>query len=146
VDTPARATTQLEPEELPQVIRYDEGRLGTQRTAVLTSYYEEFANRMFVARKSQGNIAGYLIAQARCLGPWVADTPEIAGSLLQHALRLSFSPSPMVLIPEYNRAARLLLEEAGFLPERRWQSMHLGRIPDLRRRQWLYGYTNFYCG
>ena len=146
VDAPAKATTQLEPEELPEVIRYDEGRLGTQRTGVLTSYYEEFADRTFVARNSQGNIAGYLIAQARRLGPWVADTPEIAGSLLQHALRLSFSPSPMALIPEYNQAARLLLEEAGFLPERHWQSMYLGGIPDLYRRQWLYGYTNFYCG
>ncbi len=146
VDAPARATTQLEPEELPEVIRYDEGRLGTQRTGVLTSYYEEFADRMFVARNSQGNIAGYLIAQARRLGPWVADTPEIAGSLLQHALRLSFSPSPMALIPEYNQAAQLLLKEAGFLPERRWQSMRLGGMADLHSRQWLYGYANFYCG
>jgi hypothetical protein len=136
----------LAPEELPEVISYDEGRLGAQRAGVLTSYYEEFPDRTFVARNPQGHIAGYLIAQARRLGPWVADTPDIAGSLLQHALRLSLSPSPMALIPEYNQAARLLLKEAGFLPERRWQSMRLGGIPDLHRRQWLYGYANFYCG
>jgi len=146
VDAPARATRRLEPEELPEVIRYDEGRLGAQRTGVLTAYYEEFPDRTFVARNPQGDIAGYLMAQARRLGPWVADTPELAGSLLQHALRLAFSLSPMALIPASNQAGRLLLKEAGFLPERRWQSMRLGGIPDLHRRQWLYGYANFYCG
>jgi len=146
VDAPARATRRLEPEELPEVIRYDEARLGAQRTGVLTAYYEEFPDRTFVARTPQGDIAGYLIAQARRLGPWVADTPELAGSLLQHALRLAFSPFPMALIPASNQAARLLLKKAGFLPERQWQSMRLGGIPDLHRRQWLYGYANFYCG
>lgn len=146
VDAPARVTRQLAPEELPEVIKYDERRLGIQRSGILTSYNEEFADRTFVARDSQGNIAGYLIAQSHRLGPWIADTPAIAGSLLHHALHLSFSSSPMVLVPEYNQAARLLLIDAGFQAERRWQSMHVGELPDLHRRQWLYGYTNFYCG
>lgn len=146
VDSPAIATKRLDPEELAEVVTYDEGRFGARRTGVLTSYYEEFPHRMFVVRDSQGSITGYLIAQARRLGPWLADTPEIAGILLQQALRLSFSQSPMALVPEYNQAAQMLLKGAGFQPEGRWQSMRLGGIPSLHRRQWLYGYANFYVG
>lgn len=146
MDSSARAVLPLEPAGLPEVITYDEERLGARRTLVLTSYYEEFSDRTFVARNSQGTIEGYLIAQTHRLGPWVADSPEIAGSLLQHALHLSFASSPMALIPEYNQAAVLLLKAAGFQPTRRWQSMRLGSVPDLLPRQWLYGYANFYCG
>ncbi|HEY0757397.1 MAG TPA: GNAT family N-acetyltransferase [Ktedonobacteraceae bacterium] len=140
-------TRQLQAEELPEVIKYDAGRLGVERVRVLSAYYEEFAGRTFVAHDGQGKIAGYLIAQReRRLGPWVADTPDIARSLLQHALRLPFAWSPMVLVPDCNQAAQQLLKEAGFLPGRQWQSMHLGGTPNLQHRQWLYGYANFYCG
>ncbi len=146
VDTSGRATTCLEPEELLEVIRYDEGKLGVRRTGVLTSYYEDFPDRIFIVRDSQKVITGYIVAQPHRLGPWLADTPEVAESLLLHALHLSFARPPQALVPEYNQAARQLLERAGFLPTRHWQSMHLGGIPDLRSRQWLYGYANFYCG
>jgi hypothetical protein len=125
---------------------YDAGRFGARRSEVLTSYYQAFPDRTFVARNSQGIITGYIIAQNRRLGPWLADTPEIAESLLQQALHLAFSPSPMVIIPEYNQAARSLLTRVGFMPGHRWQSIRLGGIADLQRRQWLYGYANLYFG
>jgi hypothetical protein len=75
-----------------------------------------------------------------------ADTPEIAKALLQQALHLSFAQSLRVIISQSNQAAQLLLKQAGFLPERCWQSMRLGRIADLGGRQWLYGYANLYVG
>lgn len=118
-------TMPFEPEDLAEVISYDEGQLGSRRTRVLTSYSEDFADRIFIARDSQRVITGYIMAQPHRLGPWLADTPHIAASLLQHALRLSFSGPPQVLVPQSNQAGRLLLERAGFEPERSWQSMHL---------------------
>ncbi len=91
-------------------------------------------------------MTGYIIAQASRLGPWLADTPQIALALLQQVLPLSFARSLMVITSQSNQAAQLLLEQAGFLPERRWQSMRLGGVADLRSRQWLYGYANLYVG
>jgi hypothetical protein len=90
-------------------------------------------------------VAGYLIAQSQRLGPWLADTPEAAESLLCQALSL-FSADASVLVPEQNLAARALLERYGFTSGHRWQSMRRGGIPDPQRRQWLYGYANFYFG
>ena len=144
--TPESITMSLEPEDLAEVISYDEGRFGSRRTGVLTSYSEDVADRIFIARDSQRIITGYIMVQPHRLGPWLADTPEIAGSLLQDALRLLFSRPPQVLVPQSNQAGRLLLERAGFEPERSWQSMRLGGSPDLGNRQWLYGYANFYVG
>ena len=146
VDTSAIAIKQLEPKELPEVVIYDAQRFGAQRSGVLTSYNEAFPNRTFVARDSQGTIRGYILAQAHRLGPWLADTPEIAEALLLQALQLSFSQSPKVIVPEYNQDASSLLKRAGFMPEQYWQSMCLGGISDLQRRQWLYGYGNLYVG
>jgi hypothetical protein len=71
---------------------------------------------------------------------------KIALALLQQVLPLSFARSLMVITSQSNQAAQLLLEQAGFLPERRWQSMRLGGVADLRSRQWLYGYANLYVG
>jgi GNAT superfamily N-acetyltransferase len=146
VPAPGIVTKGLEPGELPEVVTYDAGRFGAQRTGALMSYYEAFPERTFVARDDQGRMVGYIVAQARRLGPWVANTPDIAGALLQRALDLSFSQCPTVLIPECNEGARLLLKQAGFVPERRWQAMRLGGVRDLSRRQWFYGCANLYVG
>ena len=146
VDTRAISTKQLELDELPEVVMYDAERFGAQRARVLTSYYQAFPDRAFAALNDQGIITGYIIAQARRLGPWLADTPEIAEALLQQALHLTFSQSPMATAPEYNQAARSLLTRAGFIPEHHWQSMRLGGIPELHRRRWFYGYANLYVG
>jgi GNAT superfamily N-acetyltransferase len=141
-----RTTRRLGPDELPDLVSYDTTRFGTQRTRVLTSYSEKCASRIFVARDSQGSMTGYIIAQPSRLGPWLADTPEIAEALLQQALHLSFAQSFMVITSKSNQTAQLLLKQAGFLPERCWQSMRLGGMADLRGRQWLYGYANLYVG
>jgi len=146
LDVPASFIMPFVPEDLAEVICYDEGRFGSRRTGVLTSYSQDFADRIFIARDSQRVMTGYIMMQSHRLGPWLADTPHIAASLLQHALRLSFSGPPQVLVPQSNQAGRLLLQRVGFEPERSWQSMRLGGSPDLGSRQWLYGYANFSVG
>ena len=125
---------------------YDTARFGAQRSLASTSYTEQYAPRVFVAREGQGSMTGYIIAQASRLGPWLADTPQIALALLQQVLPLSFARSLMVITSQSNQAAQFLLKQAGFLPVRHWQSMCLGGVADLRSRQWLYGYANLYVG
>jgi radical SAM protein with 4Fe4S-binding SPASM domain len=94
-----------------------------EKNRVLTSYSEKCASRIFVAREGLASMTGYIIAQASRLGPWLADTPEIAQALLQQVLPLSFDRSLTVITSKSNQAAQLLLKQAGFLPERCWQSM-----------------------
>lgn len=137
--TPFRAA------DLPEVIAYDAERFGARREVVLAPYVEECAGRAFVARDREGRVSGYLIAQAKTLGPWLADTPEIAASLLRQALPLC-STGMQALVPEHNQAALAMVEGAGFTPMRRLSAMRLGGAPELERRQWLYGYANFYFG
>lgn len=146
MDSPGIAVQPLEPSELPKVVKYDAQRFGASRAVVLASFYAQFSERAFVARNSQGTIMGYIIAQASRVGPWLADSPEAASALLKQVLQLTFSPSPMILVPKCNQEARFLLEQAGFVPEKRWQFMRLHGTPNLWRRQWLYGYASFYVG
>ncbi len=141
----AEAVKALQPADLPEVIAFDAERFGASRAAILARYGELLAGRAFVARDSRGSVAGYLIAQSQRLGPWLAETPEAAEALLHQALPL-YPANAQVLVPECNQAATTLLERAGFTPGRRWHSMRRGGVPDLQRRQWLYGYANFYFG
>ena len=141
----AHIVTPLHLADLPEIAAFDAERFGASRAAVLAGYVEEYAGRAYVARDSLGSVAGYLIAQANRLGPWLADTPEVADALLRQALPLC-PANAQVLVPEYNRAAAALLERSGFTPGRRWHSMRRGEVPDLQRRRWLYGYANFYFG
>ncbi len=142
---PAGLVKPLLPEDLPEVIAFDAERFGASRAAILARYHDELVQRALVARDNRGNVTGYLIAQPHRLGPWLADSPETAESLLVQALPL-FAANTQVVVPACNQEATALLERAGFAPGRRWHSMRRGGIPDLQRRQWLYGYANFYFG
>jgi GNAT superfamily N-acetyltransferase len=142
---PADAVAPLQPADLPEVVAFDAERFGAPRAAVLAQYADECAGRAFVARDRRGRVAGYLMAQAHRLGPWLAGTEQAAEALLCRALPLC-SADAQVLVPECNRAATTLLERVGFSPGRRWHSMRHGGAPDLRRRRWLYGYASFYFG
>jgi GNAT superfamily N-acetyltransferase len=144
-EMPASGGTLLQPSDFSEVVAFDAERFGASRSGILAMYQGEFPGRAFVARDREGKVAGYLIAQKQRIGPWLADTPEAAEALLCQALSL-FSGSASVLVPEHNLAARALLERFGFTPGRRWQSMRRGGISELQRRQWLYGYANFYFG
>lgn len=141
----AQAVRPLEPADLPDVVAFDAERFGASRPAILAHYVEEFAGHAFVAHDRGGRLVGYLIAQAQRLGPWLEFTQEVAEALLAHALPLCRG-NTQVLVPECNRAATALLERNAFSPGRRWHSMRRGGIRDLRQRQRLYGYTNFYVG
>lgn len=141
----AQTVTPLHPADLPEIAAFDAERLGASRAAVLAGYVEEFAGRAYIARDGRGSVAGYLIAQANRLGPWLADTPEVADALLSRALPLCPAHA-QVLVPEYNRAAAALLERSGFTPGRCWHSMRRGGVPHLQRRGYLYGYASFYFG
>lgn len=145
VEPMADGVAPFRPADLPEVIAFDAERFGASRAVVLTQYADEFAERAFVARDDRGRVTGYLIAQTAMLGPWLAETPEVAAALLRRALPLC-SADMQAFVPEHNQAALALVERAGFTCMRRLSSMRLGGHAELERRQWIYGYANFYLG
>jgi predicted N-acetyltransferase YhbS len=111
---PDPAVGPLSPAELDEVAAFDRPRFGGARPHVLARFLEDFPRRAFVARRGGGAMAGYLIAQARVLGPWLAEDGDAAEALLATALALPFDGPPAAFTPEPNRVAAALLGRFGF--------------------------------
>jgi hypothetical protein len=84
---------------------------------VLRGYLIRYPDRLFVAENTAGGITGYILAQPRAVGPWVARRPEDAQALLAAALSLPFEQPPRVLVPSTNRDAARILPRHGFQPD-----------------------------
>ncbi|MDR7534157.1 MAG: GNAT family N-acetyltransferase, partial [Armatimonadota bacterium] len=112
---------------------------GGDRRAVLQELLDAHPGRALAVDGPRGALAGYLIAQARRLGPWAAASPADAGALLVAASALGFESGPVTLTPRANAAAAVLLERAGFRRVRSTHYMVLGtrRPPGQRTR--IYG-------
>ena len=57
---------------------------------------------------------GYIVAQPRLIGPWMALTPQIVEQLLIKVKTLSFAVTPAVNTPGSNRDALSILDRHGF--------------------------------
>ncbi|MBF6589649.1 MAG: GNAT family N-acetyltransferase [Ktedonobacterales bacterium] len=132
--------------DLPELAAFDAPYFGAERGAVLAAYLRELPARTFIVRDVTGRLTGYLYAQARSLGPWVATTPTAAEALLARALTLPFSEPPRALTPQANGAARALLQRAGFREQRVLRHMRRGGARQLTRRRHLYGQASFALG
>ena len=85
-------------EDFAQLIAFDTLHFGASRAALLTALRADDPQRVFMTQNSNGAITGYLIAQTRTIGPWVARSIEDSELLLCHALTLPYSAEPMVFI------------------------------------------------
>ena len=134
-------------EDLPALAIFDQSRFGAARPAAIASYLADYRERAFVARDAAGKISGYLIAQDKTLGPWVAETHDDAERLLVHALTLPFEGAvTSALVPTINRDAERLLLRYGFHPQRTLTHMRLGDPIRYRDRRKLYGLASFALG
>jgi ribosomal protein S18 acetylase RimI-like enzyme len=113
--------------DLDAVAAFDAPRFGTPRRRVLERFLGEFPGRGFVARRPGGHVAGYLIAQSRVLGPWVAGDAAAAESLLIAALALPFDGPAVAYAPAPNGAAAALFARLGFAAH--WESLRMRRGP-----------------
>lgn len=142
---PASAGT-LAKEAVDPVVQFDARAFGAERPAVLRALLAEFPGRAFVCSDADGAVTGYLVAQARRLGPWVARGPAEAEALLQAALCRAFSSPPTVIVPEANAEGSALLSRQGFTLVRTCRHMCRGRAPSRRRRELIYGQESFAIG
>ncbi len=139
--------TELQEEEIPELAAFDAPYFGAERTCVFQRLLQEYPHRAFVCRQTEGQITGYLFVQERTLGPWVAQTPIDAESLLLYTLHsIHFgSEIPHVIISSTHQQGLDLLQRYGFRQQRNLSHMRLGPLPR-RQRTLIYGQASFAIG
>ena len=141
---PAHSATPFTHAELAEVVAYDTPRFGADRTAVLADLLTTYPGRAALTRDHNGDITGFVIAQSRNLGPWVADDSAAAAALLTWALSLDAPPTG-ALAPAQNHQATALLTSAGFTQLRHLTRMRLGGAGP-RDRSTHFGLASFTLG
>jgi predicted N-acetyltransferase YhbS len=136
----------LEQEDVPALTEFDAPIFGADRAAVFGALLAEGPGRAFAVRSDAGELSGYVFAQARRLGPWVARHPRDAEMLLRAALSVSYTAAPTVLAPKVNSAATALLERSGFQTARFTRHMRLGGSHHPIQRELIYGLASFALG
>jgi GNAT superfamily N-acetyltransferase len=136
----------FERDDIAAVAAFDAPIFGAARTAVFRHLLADLPGRAFVAREPGGQVAGYLFAQPKTIGPWAARTAADAERLLGAALRLGFEEGPRVLVPGSNVGAPRLLMRYGFSPQRTLRHMRLGGDGPFGQRAALYGLASFAIG
>jgi GNAT superfamily N-acetyltransferase len=143
---PSERVGLLRADDIAALVAFDAPIFGAERPAVFASQLKEAPERAFVARDADGQISGYLFAQAQTLGPWVARTPAAAEALLATALVLPFEGSPSALAPNSNADAATLLLRHGFSPRRSLRRMRRGGEAPPGQRALLYGQASLAIG
>lgn len=97
---PAAPPMRIEPvaDALDEVLAFDRERFGADRSALLRVLADDHPHQARVARDASGRLAGYALAQERCIGPLVADD-EAAHALLV-ALEEAGAPAVAHVMPE----------------------------------------------
>jgi GNAT superfamily N-acetyltransferase len=130
---------------LSELCAYDTPRFGADRAKVLANLLTSYPGRAFATRGDDGRLTGFIIAQKRNLGPWLADAPEDAARLLARALALPFTDTLIAQVPAANHAANTLLQQAGFTQLRALTYMRRGGTQP-RLRDGYYGLASFALG
>jgi hypothetical protein len=125
--------------DVDAVAAFDRPRFGGARRHVLARLLQEFPSRGRVARRADGGVAGYVIAQPQILGPWMAEDAGAAEALLAAALALPFDGPPVAYAPEANAGAAALLPRLGFTPHPESLRMRRGGPGPVGRPECLYG-------
>jgi GNAT superfamily N-acetyltransferase len=136
----------LKSQDIQALADFDSPIFGANRTGLFQALLTDFPDRGFAVYDASGDMAGYLFAQTRRLGPWAARSPQAAESLLQAALTLSYKGVPLVIAPGTNTAASDLLGRYGVRHVLTNRHMQRGRSTIPGRRTAIYGETSFAIG
>jgi ribosomal protein S18 acetylase RimI-like enzyme len=132
--------------EFPKLLSFDRPRFGADRLQLLRSYFDDDPTRFLISYDQKGKVDGFLVAQSRVIGPWVASTTEVAEGLLDEALEFSFEDNPTVFVSASNEAALELLSRNGFEKQRTQRHMYKGKSIQRDRKGSIYGQANFSFG
>jgi predicted N-acetyltransferase YhbS len=134
---PAGASGETElVDDMKQLIALDARTFGANRNSAIERLLAEPGSLHFQSDK------GFLIAQERVLGPWVANDPATAEALLALCPAREFR----VMMPTENAAGSALLERCGFQVRRTVRHMRRGKPFSREGRAITYGQASFALG
>jgi GNAT superfamily N-acetyltransferase len=125
--------------DLPEIVSFDRPLFGAERSALLRSFFSESPNRSYVSRDKEGKINGFLVAQARSIGPWVASDASSAENLLQAGLGHTYEDSPSVIVSALNKDCLEILAHHGFEIQRSNRHMRMGGEIERARSTKIFG-------
>lgn len=132
--------------DLDALVAFDSPIFGAERRSILAHLVATFPDRTFAAHDKAGAISGYLVAQTRTIGPWIARTPAVARRLLDAGLSCTFAVPPRISVPCQNPEVVPLLAETGFELQQKLRHMQRGRRPRPGAGTAIYGLTSFALG
>lgn len=131
--------------DVERIAAFDAPIFGGNRMALLAALERESPGRILMAEGASGACVGFVCAQPGVIGPFAAETPEVAEALLDAALDLSFDGVPRVLLPEAHGDGESLMAKAGFEPFRTSRYFVRGDAPQ-QQRQKMYGQAAYSLG
>jgi predicted N-acetyltransferase YhbS len=137
---------QMRTEDISALVEFDMPMYGAARAALFHRLLADFPLRAFVTRGERGQVTGFVFAQRRRIGPWVADNACDAEVLLQAALTLDYDAAASFILPAPNANANEFLERYGFRFLRSQLHMWRGQAYPARQRAMIYGQTSFMVG
>ena len=129
----------LDDGEFRDIVSFDSPLFGADRGSLLHSYYKDDPSRFLVSRNEQGLINGFLVAQQRTIGPWVANDPKVSEKLLSEALQFDFEYDLTVYVSGANKDCLDLLGRNGFEFQRTMRHMYKGKFIQRARATAIYG-------
>ena len=133
-------------QELNDLTKCDRDVFGADRGKVLRALLATFPERAFMVRDNRGRVTGFIFAQRNRIGPWVAQGPQDAETLLRAALSLTYDGAVSVVAPEMNREGTALLKRYGFEIMRTNRHMRKGQSAPPLDRSKVYGLTSLALG
>jgi predicted N-acetyltransferase YhbS len=137
---------QLRVEDIPALVEFDMPIYGATRARLFRRFLAEFRDRAFVTRDEDRYVTGFVFAQQRRIGPWVANNVCDAEALLQAALTLDYDGAVSVIMPLPNISASEFMERYGFGFLRTQMHMWRGQAYPARQRAMIYGQASFMVG
>jgi GNAT superfamily N-acetyltransferase len=136
----------LAPQLLDLITTSDTRAFGADRSRLLQALLEIYPERALISREEQGQVYGYLFAQAKRIGPWIIEESGDAALLLRAALSLPFRGTVSVVTPAKNAEAVSLLQRFGFKIIRVNRHMAFGSKATMGQREKVYGQTSLSFG
>jgi ribosomal protein S18 acetylase RimI-like enzyme len=136
----------ITPQNLELITVSDIQAFGADRSRLLRALLEIYPMRAFQTMNEQGRVSGYLIAQAKRIGPWIMKESGDAERLLLATLSLPFHGAVSVVTPAENVEAVSLLKRFDFQVVRVNRHMAYGTGATIGQREKVYGQTSLSFG
>jgi ribosomal protein S18 acetylase RimI-like enzyme len=129
-----------------EIAALDRTLFGADRTRLWQWLLGEEPGPVLIARRPDGQVAGYLCVQDENLGPFAAVSAPAADALLVAAHGRLRSPKTRVMLPEQNTVGRAVLEARGWTLHNVVPHMRRGPPPEIAGWSSIYGKGSYCLG